>query len=79
MIAFTHRDFELLIGLLKTAIQFKEIETHIDKMLLDKPDEDIKSVGELWELQDLLTRLERLYKEMEGNNDEDTGNIYAKL
>lgn len=79
MVAFNHRDFELLIKVMKQAIQFQEIEAQIDRFILDKPDEDIASVGELWELQDLLTRLQKLYAVMEGNNDEDSSDFFAKL
>lgn len=79
-IAFNHEDFRLLIEVLKDAVDFQQVEVDFNHaMLPHRPLEDIEGVGELYNLTDLLTRLEKLYALMEGNNDENTGNLYSKL
>lgn len=79
-IAFNHEDFKLIIEVLKDAIDFQEIEVEFNhSMLPHRPLEDIEGVGELYNMTDLLNRLEKLYAVMEGKDDENTGDFYAKL
>lgn len=79
-IAFNHEDFRLLIEVLKDAVDFQQVEVDFNHaMLPHRPLEDVEGVGELYNLTDLLTRLEKLYALMEGNDDENTKDFLARL
>lgn len=78
LISFEPDDFALLISITDGYLKVLDLEKQLSESgLALRADEDIEI--DTAEVRDLLKRLKKLYSLMEKDNDQDTGDFYAKL